>query len=256
MARMWTTAAVLAAFWLGASCSTAHSAELTVYTEHYPPYNFIGKDGTVEGVSTARVRKVLDAAGLDYEIVLLPWSRAVLFATSRDNTLIYTITRTPEREVSYDWLVPLAQPHFYLYVRADDYRDITDSDLRAGKYTAACVSGDLSCDILGWAGVPPQNVTTITDSGTGDFRLVLAGRADLYVSSAAANARLRQSEGFRPDVTKPVRAVGGTVGFYLAAGRQVSPEVRKAIRDSYERLLEAGEYNEISAEEVSDPSNP
>ena len=251
MARMWTTAAVLAAFWLGASCSSAHSAELTVYTEHYPPYNFIGEDGTVEGVSTERVRKVLDAAGLDYEIVLLPWSRAILFSTSRDNTLIYTITRTPARENTYDWLVPLADTNFYLYARADDYRTFTTEALQAGEYSAACVSGDLSCDVLDGLGIPSDNITVISDSGTGDFRLVMAGRADVYVSNQAVNPQLRQSEGFHPHATKPVYRVGGGIGFYLAAGKQVSPALRQQIRAAYEKLEQAGEYQKVGDEELA-----
>ena len=238
----------LAAWLTAMSPSGSFAEDLIVYTENYPPYNYLDGAGEVQGVSTKRVRQVLDAAGLSYSIRLVPWSRAVLYATTRENTLIYTITRTPSREEVYDWIVPLAQPRFHLYARADDFREVTAEALKAGRFTAACVSGDLSCDILTWAGIPDEQITTISDSGTGDFRAVLAGRADLYVSAPAVNGRLRQSEGFRPDVTKPVRPVGDKVGFFLAAGRQIPAELRARIRESYERLVSDGRYQMISAE--------
>jgi polar amino acid transport system substrate-binding protein len=232
----------------------ARAEDIVVYTEHYPPYNHENDKGEVVGLATKRVRQVLDAAGISYEIRLVPWSRAELYATTRDNTLIYSITRTPGREADYDWLVPLADTNFYLYARADEYRTFTTEGLRAGEFSAACVSGDLSCDVLDGLGIPSGNVTVISDSSTGDFRLVMAGRADVYVSNRAVNPQLRQSEGFHPHATKPVYRVGGGIGFYLAAGKQMPPRQRATIRQAYERLLETGQYQRVSDEEIRNPA--
>lgn len=246
----------LMALCVGAAClvPVAHAEQakgVVVYTEHYPPYNHENEKGEVIGLATDRVRQVLDAAGISYEIRVAPWSRAVLNATTRDNTLIYSITRTPGREADYDWLVPLADSNFYLYARSDDYRNFTTQALQAGEYSAACVSGDLSCDVLNGIGIPAKNITMISDSGTGDFRLVLAGRADVYVSNRTVNPELRQSEGFHPQATKPVYRVGGGIAFYLAAGKQVSPELRQHIREAYERLEEAGVYQRVRDEDLN-----
>ncbi|WP_417450868.1 substrate-binding periplasmic protein [Kordiimonas sp.] len=223
--------------------SPTSSAEVTVYTEDYPPYNYVGDDGTIEGIATAKVRQVLDAAGLDYEIRMVPWSRAVLYAGRQDNALIYTITRTPLREEQYDWLVPVATSNFYLYARADDPRPVTPDALRSGMFSAACVTGDLTCDLLATTGIPEERIVYISDSNTGDFRLVVAGRADLYISELAANSRLRHAGGFDLDVTKPTLRLGGKTGFYLASGKHVSPELRSRIRRSYNRLQAQGRYH-------------
>lgn len=246
--RFFTLAIILAATFLAPS---AQAGDVIVYTEHYPPYNHEDDTGEVVGLATERVRQILDTAGVSYEIRLVPWSRAVLYAATRDDALIYSITRTPGREAGYDWLAPLADSNFFLYARADDNRRYTSEALRAGEYSAACVSGDLSCDVLRGLGIPSEKITTISDSGTGDFRLVVAGRADVYVSNRTVNPQLRQSEGFRSDVTKPVYRAGGEIGFYLAAGKQVSSELRQRVRAAYEKLHEAGLYKVVSEEEAA-----
>ncbi|WP_262689388.1 substrate-binding periplasmic protein [Kordiimonas aestuarii] len=232
--------------------AVAQAADLIVYTEDYPPYNYTDTDGRVAGLATEKVRQVLDASGLGYTIKLVPWSRAMLYATTQENAFIYTITRTPAREVQFDWLVPLADSNFYLYARADEYRLVTSEAVRAGVFTAACVSGDLTCDLLSWTGIPEKNVTQISDSETGDFRMVVAGRADLYISDTAVNHRLRQAEGFRPDVTRPTLRIGGKVGFYLASGLQVPEELRHKVRESYQHLHNNGLYELVEASQTRD----
>lgn len=223
---------------------------LIVYTEDYPPFNYAKPDGSVGGLATERVRQVLDATGLKYEIKIVPWARAMNYARSKSNALIYTITRTPRREYGFDWLVLLAESNFHIFARADETRPVTRENLEAGMFTASCVSSDLSCELLVWAGVPVGNIIPIPQLGTGDFRMVLAGRADLYISDLAVNRRRRKAEGYAPDLTKPVMRLDSRAGFYLAAGLNVPMEVRARIKASYEQLKASGDYQLVSTEKA------
>jgi|GEM_PF-562835 len=235
----------------GATEPSAGEQTLTVYTEDYPPFNYAEPDGSVGGLATERVRQVLDAAGLTYEIKVVPWARAMNYARTRPDALIYTITRTPRREYGFDWLVLLAESNFHIYARADETRAVTRENLEAGMFTATCVSGDLSCELLVWAGVPVGNIIPIAKMGTGDFRMVVAGRADLYISDFAANRRLRKAEGYATNLTKPVMRLDSRAGFYLASGLNVPANVRARIKASYEKLKAAGEYQLVSPEASS-----
>jgi len=163
--------------------------------------------------------------------------------------LIYTITRTPRREYGFDWLVLLAESNFHIFARADEARAVTRENLEAGMFTASCVSGDLSCELLVWAGVPVANIVPIPKQGTGDFRMVLAGRADLYISDIAANRRLRKAEGYSLDLTKAVLRLDSRAGFYLASGLNVPAEVRARIKESYKQLKASGDYQLVSTEQ-------
>lgn len=216
--------------------------DLIVYTENYPPYNFLGPHGDVAGFATQNVRQILDATGLSYEIIMAPWARAVQGVQSYDNALIYTITRTPTREADYNWLVPIASSDFYLFVNADETRKITFQDIERGKYTGVCVSGDLTCEIFSWAGMPKENLQVVTGNATGDFRMVLARRVDMYISNVASNAQLRQQEGFDLALTKPVLKVEREAAFYLAGNKNMPEETRLKIRLAFAKLHMSGAY--------------
>jgi len=220
----------------------AAEPDLVVYTESYPPYNYMGDDGSVAGSATEKVRQILDAAGLTYRLRLMPWPRALLFARTEENALIFSMTRTPGREAQYDWLVPIADADFRVFKHAGDGRAITLEAIRGGHFSGACVSGDLTCDLLRHIGLPENRLTLVTNNTTGDFRMVAAGRADIYISEASVNRRLRRQEGFAQDLTVPVMRLQGKYGFYLVAGLHVPSEIRQRVRASYEWLLREGRY--------------
>jgi len=223
---------------------------LVVYTENYPPYNFAAADGTVVGKATESVRQILDESGIDYSIRLLPWARTMHFAQSQENALIYSLTWTPKRDPQFDWLAPLAESNFYLHARADDMRIFTPQTIASGTYSGTCVANDLGCEFFLWVGMPPKKIIPIHKSLTGDFQMVIAGRADLYISDITANNRLRKSHGYDPALTKPVMRLEGKTGFYLAAGTQVSKAVRDKVKAAHQHLKAQGSYQVIAADTV------
>ncbi|WDE02251.1 substrate-binding periplasmic protein [Thalassomonas actiniarum] len=97
---------------------------IEVVTESWEPYSYLLPDGSVGGTATAKVRRILDKAGIEYTINLYPWTRAYRTALSKRNVLIYSIYRTKERELKFQWLCPfLPTERIYAYALADR-RDI------------------------------------------------------------------------------------------------------------------------------------
>ena len=87
-----------------------------VVTEDWPPFNYIDKSGEIAGSSTQVVKKVLDKANIEYDIRLYPWARSYEMALSNDNTLIYSILRTPNREKLFKWVCPISgEVNLFLY---------------------------------------------------------------------------------------------------------------------------------------------
>ncbi len=218
------------------------ATDLVIYTEDYPPFSYADDNGTVVGEGTKKVRQVLEAAGVTYSFRLMPWARAVLFAETQPNALIYSMTRTPSREARYDWLFPLASADFQLFKRRGDTRQITLEAVRAGSFSGACVSGDLTCDLLRHIGMPEERITVFANNPTGDFRMVAAGRADLYVSETSVSDLRRARDGFAENPTEPALRLEGKYGLYLAAGWQVKSAIRQKVRAAYEKLLSDGRY--------------
>ena len=90
-------------------CSSHAAAQLSVmvYTENSPPYQLQGKH-QVEGLSTEKVRAILQLADIDATIEMMPWARALQVSSRQSNALIYAIARTPEREPYFTWIAPVA----------------------------------------------------------------------------------------------------------------------------------------------------
>lgn len=218
---------------------------LVVYTENYPPFSFTGADRTVLGSATAKVRQILDAAEVEYTIRLLPWARAMRMARSDSNALIFSLVRTPKREERFDWLAPIAESSFYLQARADDMRVFTPETIRSGIYSGSCIANDLACEFFLWAGMPPENVIPVHISLTGDYQMVIAGRADLYISDMSVSVALRRAKGIDTSLTKPVMKLGGKAGYYLAAGKQVPQSVRDKIKSAHARLVSLDVYKVV-----------
>ncbi len=89
------------------------ATRVEVVTTDAPPFNMLDGE-TPSGFATDILREVTQA-GLDHHIQFLPWPRALLHVKHDPNTLIYTISRTPEREQQFEWIGPFArhQGHFY-----------------------------------------------------------------------------------------------------------------------------------------------
>ncbi len=88
---------------------SALSDKVEVYTEHFPPYNY-KYNGHMVGCSTRIVREVFSAAGIDYDIIEMPWGRALHSVKHNRNSFIYSISRTSSREDDFLWLGQIAEP--------------------------------------------------------------------------------------------------------------------------------------------------
>jgi polar amino acid transport system substrate-binding protein len=78
--------------------------KLTLYTEHFPPYQVIGMKQELSGSSIDIIKNTLDSVDWPYEIKVLPWARAVRQVNTEMNSFIFSIARFPEREENFQWV--------------------------------------------------------------------------------------------------------------------------------------------------------
>ncbi|WP_018873021.1 ABC transporter substrate-binding protein [Thioalkalivibrio sp. ALJ16] len=108
---------MLAAGLLLASPLAAQSLVLT--TESYPPFNFETDSGELDGISVRVMDVLLEAAGVEADIRLLPWSRAYAEAQAEPGTCVFSTTRTEEREDLFTWVGPLVDNEWHAFVLED-----------------------------------------------------------------------------------------------------------------------------------------
>jgi len=215
--------------------------QIQVVTELSPP-NQTRINDEVAGISTEIVKKILAIAALDASFSIYPWARAYKLASKFDNTLIYSIARTPEREKLFHWIGPVAQ--FKLgFVKLSERKDIKITNLElARKYKIAVQRHDLAFQFLSKNGFDLLITSDIKKS----YNLLLANKVDLIIDD----------ENFIPDMadqlaidhnklsfTYPIDAL--QVKGYLAANINVEHQIIDALKKAFSEVKETPEYKKL-----------
>lgn len=85
--------------------------KITLVTTDLPP---LVREAGAPGGLQELVAELCKRAGVTAKTQFVPWRRALFLATSMTATAIYPLTRLPEREKQYRWLVPLYEENYVL----------------------------------------------------------------------------------------------------------------------------------------------
>jgi len=107
--RILAAAAVFLASPRLALAGVAHKMQLV--TSHLP--SLVHETGQPGGLQEI-VAELCKRAGVKPLTQFVPWRRAQFLATTMPATAIYPLTRLPEREAQYRWLVPLFEENYVL----------------------------------------------------------------------------------------------------------------------------------------------
>ncbi|GBC63940.1 amino acid ABC transporter substrate-binding pro tein [Desulfonema ishimotonii] len=81
--------------------------DLTILTEEWPPVSFSAPDGPA-GLGVDVVREILRRVKREDNIAVVPWARGWKMVTEYPNVILFTMTRTPEREKLVTMIGPVA----------------------------------------------------------------------------------------------------------------------------------------------------
>jgi len=85
--------------------------KMQLVTSHLP--SLVHESGQPGGLQEI-VAELCKRAGVQPATQFVPWRRAQFLATTMPATAIYPLTRLPEREAQYRWLVPLFEENYVL----------------------------------------------------------------------------------------------------------------------------------------------
>ncbi len=95
------------------------SPKLTLVTEKNPPYNFV-KHGKVTGIAVDLIEEMLKGAKIPMsrkDILVDKWSSVFAQTISVSNTLLFSASRTKERENLFQWVGPIANIDFVIIAK-------------------------------------------------------------------------------------------------------------------------------------------
>lgn len=226
-----------ASFWV----KIAHGNErIDVVTENWYPYNYLDEQGNIVGKSTTLVKTVLDDAGVDYSIALLPWTRALDLASTRANVLIYSILRTPARETLFQWICPISDREVHQLYKLTGRADIvvrTEQDIN--KYSVSVTRETfLHQYMLGLGLIEGENLQVTSDDSISAL-LFLAGRVDLLAEFESSLLRTLKNEGLDESIASPLISLSpkSNPDNCMAFSKQTPVELVDKIRSSHQKLI-------------------
>lgn len=223
--------------------STVNAEQIRIVTEEFPPYDFAGESGKVEGLSTDVVRAVLRDLGIDVQIEIFPWARAYKMATQNPNTMLFSVVRTEQREPLFHWVGVVCDVRSYLY-KLKSRNDITAdklSDLK--EYSVGVVRGWAGQEYLKKNGFKRLEKVDESDQ---NIKKLVNGRVDL-IEDYEANLIFRMRKlGLDPNLVEQVHFNAEISGqLYAVLSKSTPGHVVEKFKEAFSVVQEDGRYNAI-----------
>ncbi len=183
---------------------TAQLPEFEIVTEPFPPYQF-KENGKIRGVAVDLLVLMLQRAGSSQgagDISMLPWARGYFIVLNHKNSLLFSTTRTEEREKLFKWIGPIFQNTMVLIAKKKQDIKITQAeDLR--NYRIGTVREDVGELYLKALGVSLSQLTR-NNTNVGNIQMLARGRVNLIAQSWNLFMHDAQSVGIDPQNFEPV----------------------------------------------------
>ncbi len=225
-----------------ATASPSIGSDITILTSEFPPFNYT-EANQVKGISTIVVRALLDKVGIDKDISVYPWSRAYKTAIERENVLIFTIARTPDREHLFEWIGVIVESDTFLFSRIDR-DDINIVSLEDAKdYSIGAVRNGIRAKYLYENGFTKIEEVKDTMSNAQKMKL---GRLDLWVEDENAAYSAFQKMGIDPhQFLKKELLLDMKLTGYLAMSKGSDANIVRALKQAFIELKASGEYERL-----------
>ncbi|MDM8538468.1 ABC transporter substrate-binding protein [Desulfobacterales bacterium HSG17] len=188
---------------LFSSVINGFSSELAIdnfifMTETYPPFNY-EDGGKLQGISVDLFEKMLEKIGsakTRENIELLPWARAYKDVLTKQDTCLFAMTRTEEREALFKWVGPFAPSRIVLI--APKYKRITINSINdVTKYIVGVVRDDIGEQLLVQAGIT-KGILSIVHNQNINANKIDAGRIDLWTCGDIISKWILKENGYDP----------------------------------------------------------
>lgn len=246
--RLWQI--FVACIWLLTASLSGVSADtkpIRIVTQSFAPLQW-DNNGTPDGyvaqyISTVieRVQEKVPVAAASFEF--MPWKRAMLTGRTVPNVLLFSLSRTPERENQFLWLGEVSPYGQYFYqlrsrpeITAGSVAELKGTGIRIGVQDGGNLHAYLKKSGLQDTG----QLMPITDYRQG-IEMLYLGRIDLlpltgFLAEASACRQGYDGTLLRPvvyieDLAKPLWAV---------FSRGTDPEIVEAFRTEMATLSESG----------------
>lgn len=228
---------------MGSFSANLYAFELKVLTENLAPFNYV-ENGKVTGFSTEIVEQLLTRTGIKTvrgKILFWPWKRAYQAALEEDNVLLFTTTRTLEREKLFKWVGPIYPRQQWIY-KLKNRTDIQVHSLEETKqYKFVAIYDSANYQFLLKQGFEPKkNLFTANTMGS-KYNMFLSERIDLALFLPLEIAYWLKKNDKNVEV-EPLFLASGELWYYLAFSQGVPDKVVAQFQQALDTMKQDGSY--------------
>lgn len=229
--------------------------KLNIVTESWRPYQYT-EMGQLKGLSVDLLEKMLERSGSSQnreDFMVLPWIRAYKIALNTPNTILFSVTRTPEREALFKWVGPIFENATYLIAHKRSNIRVTDArQLRS--YNFGTIREDASEIFLKRIGVD-QSQFTRNAKTVSNLVMLEAGRIDMVVCSWDSLVQDAGLVGLNPDDFEIVHKIDSSDVSY-ALHIRTPDSIVNTLQNALDVLKKDGTFQQIWKKHRGVNSNP
>ncbi|NVK24703.1 MAG: transporter substrate-binding domain-containing protein [Gammaproteobacteria bacterium] len=117
--------------------------ELRFITVDESPANFVNAQGELVGYSVDIIKRLQTRLDITKNIEVMPEARAMHTVKNKPDVVMFSITRTPERESRFHWLAHVLTKRWILYSKYDANFDNSSLDTLLDNLTVGVIRGDI-----------------------------------------------------------------------------------------------------------------
>lgn len=207
------------------------AADYRIVTEIIEPFQVMS-DGQLTGTSVEFVIDVFKQASLPIpEIEVYPWPRAYKTALENEDTFIFAMVRTPERENKFNWVGLIAESTFALYGLKSDESIAINSLQDAQQFEIAMMQNDVAHDYFRQKGFTEGKNLRIMSERKIIEKLFFNQRLKVIISSPNRIKQQAKLFGQDPEAYEAKYFLSDlTVRFYLAANPHTNAFLIKTLQ--------------------------
>ena len=219
--------------------------ELSIYTEELPPLNYLEeKTGQAEGFSVSLVKELLARTGIKPaggKIMVYPWARSMKIVEKEPNTMLFSMTRTGQRQNLFKWVGPIAPRTVWLW-KLKDRTDVSVSSLEdAKKYRIGGVYKFAISEHLQGQGFPVDMANDIDQN----WKKLLARRIDLGTATELEAAYYLKKMGLKPDILEKIIKIDDRYQFFIALSKGTADELVARLQTALDNMKSDGSYDRL-----------
>lgn len=218
-----------------------HAQSLNIYTEIAPPNQIRLPNGELGGRVVEVVREIQRRINNTDPIQEVPWARGYRELERSPNTMLFLTARTADRNALFQWVGPLSETSFALYVKADATVTLSNLDDAKKLKSIGVYRSDARDQMLTAAGF--TNLDRTNDAGTNAKKL-MADRIDAFAASSASIDGILAAAGV-PRENVRVGLVFSTVQTWLAFSKETPLSVVAAWAGALESMKKDKTFDKL-----------